>query len=125
MPDRRAQDDVGTLLRCLNFMPVATAGVLDSVKWKMNRYYDAGQHLHRSSGAGGRRVRAWALLWDFRPWPLATARAYVGLQSPNERVNGHRHDDNWPHNLSLSASPGGAHHRKARAGDRDGQEKAE
>lgn len=90
-----------------------TSSALDRVMRAMNRYFDAGQHLHRSAGACGRHVRAWALLYNFRPWHPAAARANGGWRSPAERVNRHRYHDDWLQNLLTSASLGGYRSRNA------------
>ena len=73
----------------------------------MNRYFADGQHLHGSEGACGLHVRAWALLYNFRPWHPATARANGGWRSPAERLNQHRYHDCWLQNLLVSASLNG------------------
>jgi len=84
-----------------------TSNMLDRVMRGMSRYFDAGQHLHGTPEAGGRHVRAWALLHNFRPWQPAVARANAGWRSPAERVNRHRYHDDWLQNLLASASLGG------------------
>jgi hypothetical protein len=84
-----------------------TSNMLDRVMRSMNRYYDDGQHLHGTKEAGERHCRAWALLFNFRPWNSATTRVNNGWRSPAERVNRHRYHDNWLHNLLLSASLAG------------------
>jgi hypothetical protein len=84
-----------------------TSNMLDRVMRGMNKYFDAGQHLHGGAGAVERHCRAWALLSNFRPWNPATARANKGWRSPAERVNRHRYHDNWLHNLLVSASLAG------------------
>jgi hypothetical protein len=73
----------------------------------MNRYLTDGQNLHGSAEAGGRHVRAWALLYNFRPWGPEARRDNGGWQSPAERLNQHRYHDNWLHNLLVSASLAG------------------
>jgi hypothetical protein len=84
-----------------------TSNMLDRVMRAMNRYYDVGLHLHGSEAACKRHVRAWALLYNFRPWHPATARANGGAQSPAERLNKHRYHDNWLQNLLVSGSLAG------------------
>lgn len=84
-----------------------TSNMLDRVMRGMNRYFDAGQHLHGTPEAGSRHVRAWALLHNFRPWHPAVARANGGWRCPAERLNKHRYHDHWLHNLLVSASLGG------------------
>jgi hypothetical protein len=90
-----------------------TSNALDRVMRSMNRYFDAGQHLHRSAEACGRHVRAWALLFNFRPWHPAVARANGGWCCPAERLNRHRYHDDWLQNLLASASLGGYRRRIA------------
>jgi hypothetical protein len=84
-----------------------TSNMLDRVMRAMNRYYEDGQHLHGSEAACGQHVRAWALLYNFRPWHPATARNNGGYQSPAERLNEHRYHDNWLQSLLVSASMAG------------------
>jgi hypothetical protein len=84
-----------------------TSDMLDRVMRAMNRYFDDGQHLHGGAEACDRHCRAWAPLYDFRPWNPATARANDGWRSPAERLNEHRYHDDWLQNLLISASLGG------------------
>jgi hypothetical protein len=84
-----------------------TSNMLDRVMRSMNRYYDDGQHLHGQQQSVERHCRAWALLYNFRPWNPATTRANNGWRCPAERANGHRYHDNWLHNLVVSASLAG------------------
>jgi hypothetical protein len=84
-----------------------TSNMLDRVMRAMNRYYEDSQHLHGSAAACDRHSRAWALLYNFRPWHPATARANGGYQSPAHRLNRHRYHDDWLHNLLMSASLAG------------------
>lgn len=86
-----------------------TSNMLDRVMRGMNRYFDSGQHLHRSAAACGRHVRAWALLYNYRPWHPAVARANEGWRCPAERLNRHRYHEDWLQNLLASASLGGYH----------------
>jgi len=90
-----------------------TSSALDRVMRAMNRYLDAGQHLHRSAEACGRHVRAWALLYNYRPWHPAVARANGGWRCPAERLNRHRYHEDWLQNLLASASLGGYRRRIA------------
>ncbi len=84
-----------------------TSNLLDRVMRAMNRYFDAGQHLHGSERAVRQHCRAWALLHNFRPWHPAVARAHGGHRSPAERLNRHRYHDQWLQNLLVSASLAG------------------
>jgi len=84
-----------------------TSTMLDRVMRAMNRYFDDGQHLHGSEQACAQHGRAWALLYNFRPWHPAVARTHGGHRSPAERLNRHRYHDNWLQNLLVSASLAG------------------
>jgi hypothetical protein len=84
-----------------------TSASLDRVMRSMNRYFEDCQHLHGSEAAANRHARAWALLYNFRPWHPATTRANKGWRCPAERLNKHRYHDNWLHNLLVSASLAG------------------
>jgi hypothetical protein len=84
-----------------------TSNMLDRVMRAMNRYFEGGQHLHGSEAACARHSRAWALLYNFRPWHPATTRANGGQESPGARLNQHRYHDDWLHNLLVSASLAG------------------
>jgi hypothetical protein len=84
-----------------------TSNMLDRVMRAMNRYYDDGQHLHGSQQASERHCRAWALLFNFRPWGPEAARQNDPWKSPAERLNQHRYHDNWLENLLVSASLAG------------------
>lgn len=84
-----------------------TSNMLDRVMRSMNRYFEDAQHLHGSKEACALHGRAWALLYNFRPWHPAVARANQDWRSPAERLNQHRYHDNWLQNLLVSASLGG------------------
>jgi hypothetical protein len=84
-----------------------TSNMLDRVMRPMSRYFDDCQHLHGSVEACALHCRAWALLYNFRPWHKATERANDGWRSPAERLNRHRYHDDWLQNLLVSASLGG------------------
>jgi hypothetical protein len=84
-----------------------TSNMLDRVMRSMNRYFEDCQHLHGSMQASALHCRAWALLFNFRPWHPATARANAGWRCPAERLNQHRYHDDWLQNLLVSASLGG------------------
>jgi hypothetical protein len=84
-----------------------TSNMLDRVMRAMNRYFDDGQHLHGGAEACDRHCRAWALLYNFRPWNPATVRVNDGWRSPAERLNEPRYHDDWLQNLLISASLGG------------------
>jgi hypothetical protein len=84
-----------------------TSNMLDRVMRSMSRYFEDGQHLHGGKEACALHCRAWALLFNFRPWHPAVARANGGWRCPAERLNQHRYHDDWLQNLLVSASLGG------------------
>jgi hypothetical protein len=84
-----------------------TSNMLDRVMRSMSRYFEGGQHLHGSREASGLRVRAWALLQNYRPWGPEAVRENEGWRCPAERLNGHRYHDDWLQTLLTSASLGG------------------
>jgi hypothetical protein len=84
-----------------------TSNMLDRAMRGMNRYFDSGQHLHGGKQACERHVRAWALLYNFRPWHKAVAKSNGDRRCPAERLNRHRYHDDWLQNLLVSASLGG------------------
>jgi len=84
-----------------------TSNMLDRVMRSMNRYFDDGQHLHGSKEACEQHVRAWALVYNFRPWGPEARRDNGDWHSPAERLNRHRYHGNWLHNLLVSASLAG------------------
>lgn len=88
-----------------------TSNMLDRAMRAMNRYNENGQHLHGSESACRRHVRAWALLFNFRDWHPATARANGGKRCPAERLNGHRYHEDWLQNLLVHASLNGYRRR--------------
>jgi hypothetical protein len=61
----------------------------------MSRCFDDGQHLHGGEAACGRRVRARALLDNYRPWRPAVARGNGGRRCPAERLNRRRYPEGW------------------------------
>ena len=88
-----------------------TSNMLDRVMRSMSRYIENGQHLHGSARACGLHVRAWALLYNFRPWHPATARRNGGRRCPAERLNEHHYHDDWLQNLLAHASLNGFRRR--------------
>jgi hypothetical protein len=84
-----------------------TSNMLDRAMRSMSRYFEDSQHLHGSKEACEQHCRAWALLFNFKPWSPATVRANDGWRSPAERLNQRRYHDNWFHNLLVSASMNG------------------
>jgi hypothetical protein len=78
--------------------------MLDRVMRSMGRYFEGGQHLHGSTEACGRNVRAWALLQNFRPRSPEAARDNGGWRGPAERLNKYCYHGDWLQNLLASAS---------------------
>jgi hypothetical protein len=87
--------------------------MLDRLMRSMSRHFDSGQHLHGGKWARERHVRAWAVLYTYRPWHPSVARANGGWRCPAERLNRHRYHDDWLQNLLASASLGGYRRRSA------------
>ena len=69
--------------------------------------------LNRRGVAPALHCRAWALLFNFRPWHPGTARANSGWRCPAERLNQHRYHDDWLQNLLVSASLAGYRRRSS------------
>jgi hypothetical protein len=90
-----------------------TSNMPDRAMRAMNRYNESGQHLHGSHEACRLHARAWALLFNFRDWHPATARANEGKRCPAERLNGHRYHGDWLQNLLVHASLNGYRRRIA------------
>jgi hypothetical protein len=88
-----------------------TSNALDRVMRAMNRYFEDCQHLHGSEEACERHGRAWALLYNYRPWHPAWTKENGGWRCPAERLNKHRYHDDWLQNLLASASLGGYRRR--------------
>jgi hypothetical protein len=84
-----------------------TGNMLDRLTRGMNRCFDQGRHLHGSRRACRLQCRAWAVLWNYRPWSPATVRKNQGWKCPAERLNRHRYHECWLQNLLSSASLGG------------------
>ena len=84
-----------------------TSNMRDRLMRGMNRYFDAGQHLHGAPKGCRLHCRAWALLQNFTPWHPATKRKNDGWRCPAERLNKYRYHDCWLQNLLISASLGG------------------
>ncbi|WP_337175096.1 hypothetical protein [Paludisphaera sp.] len=83
------------------------SNMLDRVMRSMNRYFDDGRHLQGGAEARDLHCRAWALLYNFRPYHPAVTRKNDGRRCPAERLNEHRYRDEWLQNLLISASLGG------------------
>nr|MBX2819467.1 hypothetical protein [Rhodothermaceae bacterium] len=89
-----------------------TSNMVDRLMKILDRAFFAAQYFHGSLGAGERRVRSLALLWNFCPSAPATVRKHKGQYCPAERLNGYRYHDNWLENLLISASLNGYRDRQ-------------
>ena len=85
-----------------------TRSQLVEAVWIMVEFFLVSNPLQVSSG-----VRAWALLFNHRPWHPTAVRANGGWRCPAERLNKHRYHDDWLQNLLASASLGGYRRRIA------------
>jgi hypothetical protein len=84
-----------------------TGAMLDRGMRPMDRYFDDGQHPQGSAEACGRHARAWALVYNSRPWGPQARRDNGEWRGPAERLNRHRDHDNGLHNLLVPASLAG------------------
>ncbi|MCP4104008.1 MAG: hypothetical protein GY749_00485 [Desulfobacteraceae bacterium] len=80
----------------------------DRLMRKMDRHLFNTQYFHGSLFSAELGIRGWALIQNFAPSNPITQKKYNdGFQSPAERLNKFRYNDNWLQNLLISASLGG------------------
>ncbi len=85
-----------------------TSNMLDRLMRKMDRHLFNTQYFHGSLFSAELGIRGWALIQNFAPSNPITQKKYNdGFQSPAERLNKFRYNDNWLQNLLISASLGG------------------
>jgi hypothetical protein len=84
-----------------------TSNMVDRLMKFIDRACFNGQYFHGNLAAVERRVRAWALLWNFCPSSPQTVKKYHGQRCPAERLNGKRYAQNWLENLLVSGSMNG------------------
>ena len=84
-----------------------TSNMLDRLMQRMDRHLFSSQYFHGSLLAAELNIRGWSLIQNFAPSNPRTVRKHNGFHSPAERLNSFRYNDNWLHNLMISASLGG------------------
>jgi hypothetical protein len=84
-----------------------TSNMVDRLMKFLDRACFNGQYFHGTIEAAERRVRAWALLWNFCPSSPGTVKKYHGQECPAQRLNGKRYAENWLENLLVSGSMNG------------------
>jgi len=83
-----------------------TSNMLDRIMDHHDRYLYSNKYFHGHSISSEYSVRAWALLYNFHPYcPRSTVS--LKYKSPAHKLNGFFYNDNWLHNLLISASMGG------------------
>lgn len=90
-----------------------TSNQVDRPMNRMRRILYAGRGLHGHGSSSERRLRGWALLFNFREFAPRGGRPRP-YSSPAHRLNKKRYHENWLHNLMISTSLGGQKslHRK-------------
>ena len=83
-----------------------TSNMLDRLMQRMDRHLFSTQYFHGSLAAAELSIRAWALILNFAPSNPITIKKYNGLQSPAERLNKFKYQDDWLENLLISTSLG-------------------
>lgn len=80
-----------------------TSNTVDRPMNRLHRLVYAGRGLHGHQASSQRRLRGWALLLNFRPFAHRSGqdRPYT---SPAHRLNQKCYNQNWLHNLQVSAS---------------------
>lgn len=83
-----------------------TSNMLDRHMDPMARYLKSCRYFHGHLMSAEYSSRSWALLHNFQPY---SSRATIKkkYQSPAHKFNGFVYNDNWLHNLLISASMGG------------------
>lgn len=85
-----------------------TSNMLDRHMNPMARWLDATRFFHGHWSSSERSIRAWALLYDFRPY-CPRAKISQSFSSPAHKLNGFVYHPNWLHNLLISSSISGTH----------------
>jgi hypothetical protein len=85
-----------------------TSNAVDQPMNRLCRLVYAGRGLHGHQASSQRRLRGWALLYNFRPFARRS-----GLVRPEHsrahRLNGKRYSEHWLENLQIAASLLGRH----------------
>jgi hypothetical protein len=84
-----------------------TSNMVDRLMQRMDRHLYSTQYFHGSMDAAQLSIRGWTLIHNFAPYNPRTVKLHNGFKSPVERLNRFRYQDNWLHNLNISASLGG------------------
>jgi hypothetical protein len=85
-----------------------TSNAVDRPMNRLCRLMYAGRGLHGHQTSSQRRLRGWALLFNFRPFAKRSGQVR-NEHSRAHRLNGKRYSDNWLENLQVSASLMGRH----------------
>jgi len=86
-----------------------TSNAVDRPMNRLCRLMYAGRGLHGHQANSQRRLRGWALLFNFRPF--AKRSGQIRKESSRaHRLNGTRYSDNWLENLQIATSLMGRHH---------------
>ncbi len=83
-----------------------TSNMIDRHMNEMDRFLFAGYAFHGHLMTAEYRIRAWALLHNFRPYSPRSSPS-ASFQSRSHRLNGFVYHDNWLHNLFVSSSMAG------------------
>jgi len=85
-----------------------TSNTVDQPMNRLGRLIYAGRGVHGHQASSQRRLRGWALLYNFRPFAKRSGQVREH-QSRAHRLNGKQYSDNWLENLLVSASLMGRH----------------
>jgi hypothetical protein len=83
-----------------------TSNMLDRIMDQQDRYIYSCKYFHGHILSAEYNVRAWALLYNFRPY-CPRSKISAKFKSPAHKLNGFTYNDNWLQNLIVSASMGG------------------
>ena len=81
-----------------------TSNMVDRHMDAMNRYLFAGHYFHGHLASAEMRIRAWALIHNFRPY---CPRSQQAFSSRAHKLNGSVYHHHWLHNLLISSSMAG------------------
>jgi hypothetical protein len=107
-PIEKLRENISTFSVAYDF-PGAhrTSNMLDRLMQRMDRHLFSIQYFHGNLASAQLSIRAWALILNFAPSNPFTVKRHNGFQSPAERLNRFRYNENWLQNLLISASLGG------------------
>lgn len=114
LPDGAALDSILKLCAKADRFAIAydfpsaqrTSNMLDRHMQLMDAFLFAGKSFHGHLMTAEFRIRAWALLHNFRPFCPRSLAAH-SFHSRAHRLNGFVYHDNWLHNLLISSSMAG------------------